>query len=148
MIDVMGGMPYAHIEKRRMQLHLLKQRYPRLARISLDRNTFNMKPVSYRYGRVIDHAIFKPREMFYRWTRRLLERRFYHRTMGFDSTGWNAIRVAAEAHRKRALQVLDATALAEVLPPPGHPFTARDGIIDTSRMKLMTGFLLWSAHYL
>jgi hypothetical protein len=68
--------------------------------------------------------------------------------MGFDAPGWNAIRVAAEAHRKRALEVLDATALAEVLPAPGQPFAVRDGIIDTSKMKLLTGFLLWSAHYL
>lgn len=142
MMDLMGGMPYEHVQGRRMQFHLLKQRYPRLARISLDRNTFNMKPVVPRYGRYIDHALFKPREKFYRWTQRCVERRFYHRTMGFDSPGWNAIRVHAEPHRPRAPQVFDAKALEEFLPRPGAPFVARDGIMDTSKMKLLTGFLL------
>ena len=144
MMDLMGGMPYAHIELRRMQFHLLKHRFPRLARIPLDRNTFYMKPVSPRHGRVVDHAWFKSRELFYRWTQRLVERRFYHRTMSFDSPGWNAIRAAAEANRKGALQLLDATTLAELLPPPGAPVAVRDGIMDTSKMKLLTGFLLWS----
>jgi hypothetical protein len=68
--------------------------------------------------------------------------------MAFDSPGWNAVRSAAEAHRGNAQRVLDGATLAEVLPLPDEPFNVADGIIDTAKMKLMTGFLLWSARYL
>jgi hypothetical protein len=67
--------------------------------------------------------------------------------MAFDSPGWNAVRAVAEPHRGDAHRILDASVLAEVLPPPGAPLHVADGIIDTSKMKLMTGFLLWSARY-
>ena len=147
MMDLMAAMPYEHVKHRRMQYDLLKRRFPALARLPLDRNGFNVKPVVPRYGRIINSALFKPRELYYRWTRRLVERRFYYRTMAFDSPGWNAVRAAAEAHRSKAHRILDAAALAEVLPRPGEPVSVADGIIDTSKMKLMTGFLLWSARY-
>jgi hypothetical protein len=145
MMDLMAAMPYEHLKHRRMQYDLLKRRFPALARLPLDRNAFNVKPVAARYGRVVNHALFKPRELYYRWTSRLVERRFYYRTMAFDSPGWNAVRAAAEPYRSNAHRVLDASVLAEVLPRPGDPFSVADGIIDTSKMKLMTGFLLWSA---
>jgi hypothetical protein len=147
MMDLMAGMPYEHVKHRRMQYDLLKRRFPALARLPLDRNAFNMKPLAPRFGRVVNYALFKPRELYYRWTRRLVERRFYYRTMAFDSPGWNAIRAAAEAHRGNAQRILDAAVLGEVLPRPGERFSVADGIIDTSKMKLMTGFLLWSARY-
>lgn len=147
MVDLMAGMPYEHVRDRRMQFDLLKRRFPALARLPLDRNTFNAKPVVSRYGRVVNHALSKPRELYYRWTRGILERRFYYRTLAFDSPGWNAVRSAAEAHRGNAQRVLDGAVLAEVLPRPGEPFRAADGISDTAKMKLMAGFLLWSARY-
>jgi hypothetical protein len=147
LMDLMAAMPYEHVKHRRMQYDLLKRRFPALARLPLDRNGFNVRPVSSRYGRVINHALFKPRELYYRWTSRLVERRFYYRTMAFDSPGWNAVRAAAEPHRGNAHRILDASVLAEVLPRPGEPLNIRDGIIDSSKMKLMTGFMLWSARY-
>jgi asparagine synthase (glutamine-hydrolysing) len=147
MMDVMAAMPYEHVKHRRMQFDLLKRRFPALARLPLDRNGFNVKPVASRYGRVVSHVLFKPRELYYRWTRGLVERRFYYRTMAFDSPGWNAVRAAAEPHRGNAQRILDASVLAEVLPQPAAPLNVADGIIDTSKMKLMTGFLLWLARY-
>jgi asparagine synthase (glutamine-hydrolysing) len=147
MVDLMAGMPYEQVKHRRMQFDLLKRRFPALARLPLDRNAFNMRPVVSRYGRVVNHALNKPRELYYRWTRHIVERRFYYRTMAFDSSGWNAVRSAAEAHRSNAQRVLDAAALAEVLPRPGETFSVADGIIDVSKMKLLTGFLFWSARY-
>lgn len=148
MIDLMGGMPIAHFEYRRMQYHMLKEKFPDLARISLDRNNFHIKPLVPRNGRLADHLILKPREIFYRWTRGIRDRRFYYRTMDFDSSGWNAVRAAAEPYRKNVLNILDEATLAEILPRPGKHVTVRDGIIDTSKMKLLAGFLLWSADYL
>lgn len=131
-----------------MQFDLLKRRFPALARLPLDRNGFNTRPVVSRYGRAVNHVLSKPRELYYRATRRIVERRFYYRTMAFDSAGWNAVRSAAEAHRNKAQRVLDGAVLAEVLPRPGEPISVADEIIDSAKMKLMTGFLLWSARYL
>jgi hypothetical protein len=148
MLDLMAGMPYEHIHGRRMQYHMIKARYPALARVPLDRNSFNMKPLVSTYGRVVNHLLFKPREVFYKWTQGIRDRRFYYRAMDFNSPGWHAVRLAAEPHRSRAVQVLNADALAEILPPPGARVAVADGIIDSSKMKLMTGFLLWAANNL
>ena len=148
MLDLMAGMPYEHVRQRRMQFDLIKRRFPALARLRLDRNTFDTRPVVSRYGRVVNYALSKPRELYYRWTRRIVERRFYYRTLAFDSPGWNAVRSAAEPYRGNAQRVLDGATLAEVLPRPGEPFRVANGISDTAKMKLMAGFLLWSARYL
>lgn len=148
LLDLIGGFPYEHIKARRLQYHIIKQRFPELARVPLDRNSFNMKPLASPYGRVMNHLLFKPKEIFYRWTSAIRERRFYYRSMDFDSPGWRAVRSAAEPHREKASKILDATALAQVLPVPGERAAVRDGIIDTAKMKLMSGFLLWSAEYL
>jgi asparagine synthase (glutamine-hydrolysing) len=147
LLDLMAGMPYEHVRDRRMQFDLIKRRFPALARLPLDRNTFDTRPVVSRYGRVVNYALTKPRELYYRWTRRIVERRFYYRTLAFDSAGWNAVRSAAEPYRGNAQRVLDKAALADVLPRPGKAFRAANGISDTAKMKLMAGFLLWSAHY-
>ena len=145
MLNLIGGMPYPHIQDRRMQYHMIKQRFPKLARVPLDRNSFNMKPLMSPYGRVVNHLLYKPRELFYRWTRGLRERRFYYRAMDFNSSGWNAVRLAAEPYRHKAAKILDEAALAGILPAPGRQVEVPDGIMDTSKMKLMVGFLLWSA---
>jgi asparagine synthase (glutamine-hydrolysing) len=148
LLDLIGGMPYEHLRNRRMQFDLLKRRFPALARLPLDRNSFDTRPVVSRYGRAVNYALGKPRELYYRWTRHIVERRFYYRTLAFDSPGWNAVRSAAEVHRGNAERVLDGAALAEVLPRPGEPFRVENAISDTAKMKVMAGFLLWSARYL
>ena len=147
MVDLMAGMPYEHVHHRRMQWDLLKRRFPALARLSLDRNSFDTRPVVSPYGRVVNYALSKPRELYYRATRHVVERRFYYRTMAFDSPGWNAVRSAAETHRGNVQRILDGKVLAEVLPKPGEPIRVKDGIVDTAKMKLLVGFLLWSARY-
>jgi asparagine synthase (glutamine-hydrolysing) len=147
MLDLMAGMPFEHVRDRRLQFDLLKRRFPALARLPLDRNSFDTRPVVSRYGRVVNYASSKPRELYYRWTRHIVERRFYYRTLAFDSPGWNAVRSAAEVHRAAAERVLDATALAETLPRPGEAIRVANAISDTAKMKLMVGFLLWSARY-
>jgi asparagine synthase (glutamine-hydrolysing) len=147
MLDLIAGMPYEHVRDRRMQFDLLKRRFPALARLPLDRNSFDTRPVVSRYGRALNYALNKPRELYYRATRRIVERRFYYRTLTFDSPGWNAVRSAAEPYRSNAQRVLDGATLADVLPKPGQPLRVANAISDTAAMKLMAGFLLWSAHY-
>jgi asparagine synthase (glutamine-hydrolysing) len=148
MLDLMGGMPYDHVQHRKMQYDLLTRRFPNLARVPIDRNAFNMKPLLPRYGRQTDRVVYKLRELFYRWTQTSKERRFYYRVYDFNSPGWGAVRIAAEPHRNKALQVLDKATLDEILPRPGERLEVRDGIIDSSKAKLLTGFLLWSGSYL
>jgi asparagine synthase (glutamine-hydrolysing) len=147
LLDLTAGMPYEHVRDRRMQLDLLKRRFPALARLPLDRNSFDTRPVVSRYGRAINYALNKPRELYYRATQRLVERRFYYRTLAFDSPGWNAVRSAAEPYRGNAQRVFDGPALAQALPRPGDTLRVANGITDTAAMKLMAGFLLWSARY-
>jgi asparagine synthase (glutamine-hydrolysing) len=148
LLDLMAGMPYEHVHTRRMQYHMLKTEFPELARVPLDRNSFRMQSVLPRYGRWVDRMVRKPREYFYQWTRAIHDRRFYFRVMSFNSPGWIAVREAVEPYRGKALQVLDEAVLADVLARPGDRRAVDDSVEDSSKAKLMAGFLLWSAAYL
>jgi asparagine synthase (glutamine-hydrolysing) len=147
MIDLVGGMPYEHIKKRRMQYQLLEERFPSAAEIPLDCNSFRVQTIKKRNGRLVNYLANRPRELLYRWTRRFRDRRFYYWAMDFNSPGWSSIREAVEPLRKRATSVLDESTLTELLPSPGKRLEVPDQIIDASKSRLMAGFLLWSARY-
>jgi hypothetical protein len=148
MLDLMGGMPYDQVENRKMQYHMLKTEFPGLAQISLDRTSFDMRPLIAPYGRVVNRLLYTPRKYFYQWTSHRVERRYYRRTYDFSCAGWNAVREAAEPNRGTALQVLDESVLNSILPPPGERRPELEGSEVSSKAKLLTGFLLWSASYL
>lgn len=143
-LDFMAGVPYGHMEGRRAQFDWLKSRFPDLARIPLDRNSFNMKPVLPRYTKLGDHLIYKARETLYRWTSRHEDNLFYYRAMDFNGPGWKRIRERAESQRERLAGIFDPRALSEVLPPPHANPKFQDGILDSSEAKLVTGLMFWS----
>ncbi len=72
------------------------------------------------------------------------ERRYYYRVCDINGPGWRAIRRQAEPHRERVLEVFNKEVLDTILPPPDVPLQLKDGIVDSSGLKSLLGFLLWS----
>lgn len=118
MLDLIGGMPYEHMRHRRMQYHMLRVRFPELARLPLDRNGFNTRPVLPRFNRYAEYAWHKLLSSGRGAVSRVRDGRFYYRVMDFNSAGWRLVRAAAEKHRTQAALHLNAATLARLLPRP------------------------------
>lgn len=136
-----GAMPAATIAERRAEVELLCKRFPALAELPLDRNSYNVEPLRPRLRRLLTQYVARriiPRT----WTRRI-ERRRYRRVFDINGPGWLAVRQRAERFRKLAYEFFHRDAFDALLPPPDVPIRCRNPIADASGLKSLLGFLLW-----
>ena len=153
MLATVAGIPAASMADRRAQFELVCTRFPDLAELNLDRNSFNFEPLRPRFRHLLAtnlHIRFwemlgmvgmnrgQPRK----------ERRYYHRVANFNSPGWVAVRQLAEPHRERVAHLFNKGALDELLPRSDVPIRFEDPIRDASGIKALLGFILWSRNCL
>jgi asparagine synthase (glutamine-hydrolysing) len=149
-LEALGGMPATTITRRRAQKELVCRRFPALAALPLDRNSYDTRPL--QCGPVAIAAGYARQQ----WFRALAavpspwqqERRYYYRIYDINNEGWRAVRASAEPHRTRVLPLFHGRALDALLPPPDTSLHCKDAIIDSSGTKLLLGLLLWSADHL
>jgi asparagine synthase (glutamine-hydrolysing) len=142
LIEVCGGMPASTLGERRGQDAVLCRYFPRLAQLPLDRNSFDATPLHPRLPALIASSI--RRRIGHRLPHR--ERRRYYRLWTINGPGWRAVRREAEKYRPLAHEWFDPATLASLLPGPEADIEAKDGIIDTSGLKSVLGFMLWLGH--
>jgi asparagine synthase (glutamine-hydrolysing) len=149
-LEAVGAMPASTIARRRLQKALVCRRFPALAALPLDRNSFDTRPVQPRFrGMLSGYA----RQQWARALSRLppawrQERRYYYRVYDINNQGWRAVRHRAEACRSRVLELFDRDALDALVPPAEAQVACEDPIMDSSGLKLLLGFLLWSEDHL
>lgn len=134
------GLPAGAMLGRRAQKELVKRRYPDLAALPLDRNSFDTSPLlggSSRLSRLAGR--FRRRlQKFVGW-----ESRYYFRAYDMDAPQWIAVRSTAEPFRRRLGDYFDLERLAEAVPPPGRPLAAMgDRIGQSGPLKLAVGLML------
>jgi asparagine synthase (glutamine-hydrolysing) len=141
-----GGLPASTLAERRAQDEILCQRFPELAALPLDRNSYDTAPLRPRLRHLAAQHI-RTRLRFLRRARpfasRRVERRYYYRVFDINGPGWRAIRREAEPLREKLLDLFDRAALEELLPPPEAVASFEDPILGPSGMKLLLGLLLW-----
>lgn len=146
-LDMAAGMHPAALSERRLQIELVCQRFPDLAALPLDRNSYDMVPLrpTLRWWllRAVQKFVGLPRIGV-----RQSERRYSYRVYDLNNRGWRSIRRLAERQRRRADHVFRPEVLDDLLPPPDGPVRLKDGIIDASGLKSLLGFLLWSRDHL
>jgi asparagine synthase (glutamine-hydrolysing) len=155
-LAVLGGIPKESFLQRRIQKHLVCTRFPDLARLPLDRNSIDTRPLLPRYGERGEKWLLKVRRKIGRLSGAdKKERRFYYRIMDFNGPGWRAVREEAEPGRKLLEPFFHREVLDRLVPPPGatlreenipkNPATVNmDMIKCTSGVKLLTGLMLWA----
>ena len=137
-LQTVQAMSPAWLDSRRMQDAVLRCRFPRLARLPLDRNGNDVRPLlSSPLHRL--HGAFE-RTLAARRAH-TVERRFYARMYDFDNSGWQLIRASAEPGRERMAEWFDLAALARVLPTAGQSRALADPIADGFGPKMLTGFM-------
>jgi asparagine synthase (glutamine-hydrolysing) len=148
LLAVAGGMPIATVAERRAENQLLRERFPQLAALPLDRNTYDTKPleprIRYLLSDYLSHKLRVFRRLLFGGRKQSLERRYYYRVYDFNSPGWVSVRKLAEPHRALSFDFFEKDSLQELLPGPEARLRFQDGIMDASGLKMLTGFFLWA----
>lgn len=142
------GLPVEVYARRRLERAVFAARWPDLAAVPFDANSFRFEPLPGSRGsvgavsRLASAARKRLREIYWRGVRGFDPRR-YGRLFQVDHPRWVAVRRAAEPLRPRLHDVLDAATLARVLPGPDVRFRHRDPVADGGAIRLLTGLALW-----
>lgn len=151
-LEVIGGMPVTTLMNRRVEEELLCKRFPELAKLPLDRNSYNTAPLQPTLlQRLYAGSVQLPYRSIrvQRVVRALIgERHYYCRMFDFNGFGWRAIRRQAEPYRDRLLHLFNEDVFEELLPSPDVTIRFGNRIVEASGLKLLLGFLLWSKGHL
>ena len=151
LLDVLFNVPPALLLDRALEKDLLVHRFPRLAAIPRDQNSFLWEPVRptalsrVRSLRRLRQSVQKQVGNWY-WNRwRGVEPRRYYRYYDLDGPLWGAVRRAAESSRGRLDDWLDRTTADRLLPGPDAIFRMRNPFEEGGARRMLLGLLLWSA---
>lgn len=151
-LEIVGAMPSATIVERRAQKELLCTKFPGLAKLPLDQNSYQPEPLRPRLRYLLTRSVSSQFKFLRRLERTIRawqgERRYYHRISDFNAPGWLAVRQQAEPYRERVLRLFNTDVLTEILAPPHVPMQFKNGIREASGLKVLLGFILWSKDHL
>jgi len=150
LLDAIASVPLDTVAARAAQDRILRERFPRLARLPLDRNDFDTEPLLPSLLRHrMNQRIVAARRLASRvgLTTGERERRYYYRTYDINAHGWRGVRVAAEPHRDALAGIVDMDELRRWLPSPSFHIVQRDSIHDGFRVKTLLGLMLWAAEH-
>jgi asparagine synthase (glutamine-hydrolysing) len=146
LLATMCAIPREFLSARRMQDEILRTRFPALARLPLDRNADDLRPLLdspwARARRALRGLADRTRPAG-RATRSTvpLERRYYARMYDFDAPGWQAIRRAAEPGREALHEWFLPEALAALVPPAPQRAAHTDPIAQGFGPKMLVGLM-------
>lgn len=154
LLNTIASVPLASLANRRAQDAILREYFPSLARLSLDRNHHDTEPLlSGTLRHRINPLLVAARERR-AWLHRRLgrersaaERRYYYRVYDIDGPGWRAVRHLAEPFRERLAPHFDLTEVSRWLPAPSQALHLADPIQDGFRPKTLLGLMLWAADH-
>ncbi len=149
-VQAAAGMPDATVARRRAQKALMVRWFPGLAALPLDRNSYDMRPLTPSLRWWLSNSMRRGTARIMRrvpagWRR---EARYYYRVYDINNAGWRAVRMKAEPLRSRVLHLFEPNALESLLPSADTRIVAKDAIVDTSGVKLLLGLVLWSEDHL
>jgi asparagine synthase (glutamine-hydrolysing) len=143
LLDAVTSMPLAYLRRRRTQVDIIKQEFPRLATLPLDRNAVGADYLVTPLYRKFIPPISEVSWTLYRLLERGRERRYYHRTYDFNAEGWRLVRQDAERYRQQAKHLFDADALDKLLPPAHSTPHYENAVRDASKTKTLLGLVMW-----
>jgi asparagine synthase (glutamine-hydrolysing) len=145
LLECAGAIPAASIAERRAQTELLCNKFPKLARLPIDRNSYDTTPLKPRLRYLARQEISKVMKKFFGFSGNgKAEHRYYYRIYDFDNKGWKAVRREAEPHRKKMYEIFEKDEVNKLLPRPEEQANLKEKIADASGLKLLTGLMLWS----
>lgn len=151
LLDAVGGMPPAALSERRAQKDLLRRKFPYLARIPLDTNSYSPEILEPQFGDLLQRrmsAWLRPmRDAIWSAMPRIdRERRIYYRLYDFNGVGWSAVRKDAYRLKSRVSWLLESNILDDLLGDATTQLSFSGGITNASASgrKTLVGLLLLS----
>jgi asparagine synthase (glutamine-hydrolysing) len=151
LLDVLFNAPAEMLQDRRLEKDLLVRRFPVLARIPWEHNSFRLVPLQATglcriplAQPAVTALRTKARRWYWQQWRKSEPRRYY-RCYDLDGPWWRAVRAEAEAYRDRLDEWLDRPALDSLLPPPHVELRSRNPFSEGATQRLLLGLLLWTA---
>jgi asparagine synthase (glutamine-hydrolysing) len=152
LLKTIAAIPVQTLAQRRAQYELVRTRFSPLAQLPLDRNDFNTEPFQLTgRGQRYIRRLYEMQAKWRQFQQQKLgyERRHYYRTFDLNNPGWRLVRQQAEPYREQVGHLFHPEVLNELLPPPDQPIQfAIDPISESSKLKVLLGFLLWSREHL
>jgi asparagine synthase (glutamine-hydrolysing) len=144
LMETMLALPRAMMASRQLADGVMRREFPALARLPLDRNAHDVRPLAPSLGWKLRQALGRRLPAVAPAILRQAadaERRYYVRIYDFDNAGWRAVRGAAEHGRDRLAEWFDPVAIARIVPEPalaaGHSDTVLQGFLP----KMLVGFM-------
>ncbi len=150
-LDVAAATPLAAMHRRRLQRHLVAERFPRLAELPLDRGQLDLWPIRYRsqamrWGWRVKEALGR-RVRKVMAARLGIERRVNHRMWNVNrNPGWLAIRREAQAMLPALADLLSEDEMRRMLPPPEVRAETPDAL-GGAGLKTLAGLAFWADRY-
>lgn len=136
------SLPLSSSAGRRLQRELVKRRWPDLAALPLDRNSFHASSLDADRAAGLDLWLGRFRQGLRKFLG--IETRYFHTLFEMGTPQWREVREAMEPGRVPAGRVFQPRALLDALPPPATPFPAfSNGLADTVRIKTLLGAMGW-----
>jgi asparagine synthase (glutamine-hydrolysing) len=130
---------------RAAQRGIMTRRFPRLARLPIDRNSGDTTPLApslrWRATRAARNALAGAHLVRRKVMRH--EELFYFRVLDFNSAGWRAIRKLADERKDGVGNLLRVEALDEVLPPWDASTRLQWPLVGSAGLKMLAGMILW-----
>jgi asparagine synthase (glutamine-hydrolysing) len=146
-LATIGAMPLHSVAGRRMEIDLIKLRYPKLARLPLDRNSWDTSPlVGTAPGNAKRYLQRKWARALDRYTSGRPERRFYYRTMDFNGDYWTEVRRQLEPLRGKVSHLFQMDSFDALVPPAGERWRRGDAVQGSLGVKTLLGLVALVAH--
>ena len=152
LLSVTALLPMREID-RLAQQQLVMTRFPELAKLPIDRNSYDLTPLlSQGMGKKarLRKKWYQLQRYWYNFQEKIgFDRRYYYKILDTNNAGWRSIRQAAESGREMTGEIFNLDILAEILPSANLPINHNyDSIIESSKVKLLATFLLWAKNNL
>jgi asparagine synthase (glutamine-hydrolysing) len=153
LLETCGSLPAASMMMRKAEEALLRERFPELASISIDRNSYyraSLSPgrLTRRLQPLIRNTAARRQALNTRFPNLVPERRRYYRLYDFNGRAWRQVRLLAEPYKGLVDQFFDPDVLENLLPSPPTRIGSGIGLKDTSGPKCLLGFLVWAGDHL
>ncbi|HLG06377.1 MAG TPA: asparagine synthase-related protein [Gemmatimonadales bacterium] len=139
------GFPLTMLGTRQYEITAVRQRLPALARVPLDRNTFDTTPLDPRLREIVRLALVTGMwARLERWSGGRIkrpDRRYYHRVFDFNGPAWRSIRAELEPHRRLASELFHQPVFDEIVPPAQAHWAGGDAIVSASAPKMLLAVL-------
>jgi len=144
---VSAAMPSSSIADRRAQIALLVRKFPQLAQLPIDRNSYDMLPFSPRLSDLLARSFRYRADGIKNRIRGIFgmsrpEHVYYRRLYNINSAGWRSVRQLAEPYRDQLPNIILKEALNKFLPDAGELVHVNNPVKDTSNAKLLLGLAL------